>query len=100
MLHFPVFLDLKGRTALVLGTGEIAERKADLLRQAGAEIRFAERFSPGMLEGVAIAVGADAAEPELQALAEACRSRGIPVNVVDKPALCTALMPAIIDRDP
>jgi uroporphyrin-III C-methyltransferase/precorrin-2 dehydrogenase/sirohydrochlorin ferrochelatase len=100
MLHFPVFLDLKGRVALVLGTGEVAERKAAILRQAGAEIRFSASFAPALLDGCAIAIGADAAEPELAALAEACRARGVPVNVVDKPALCTALMPAIIDREP
>ena len=100
MLHFPVFLDLQGRVALVLGTGEVAERKAALLRQAGAEIRFAERFAPPLLEDCVIAIGADAAEPELQALAAACRARGLPVNVVDRPELCTALMPAIIDRAP
>ncbi|TCZ63669.1 siroheme synthase CysG [Roseicella aquatilis] len=100
MLQFPVFLDLQGRTALVLGTGEVAERKAAILRQAGAEIRFAAHFAPDLLEGCAIAIGADAEEPELRALAEACRARGIPVNVVDKPELCTALMPAIIDREP
>ena len=100
MRHFPVFLDLAGRTALVLGSGEVAERKAAPLREAGAEIRRAERFSPALLEGCAIAIGADAPEEELRALAEACRARGIPVNIVDKPALCTAIMPAIIDRDP
>ena len=41
MLHFPVFLDLRGRTVLVLGTGAVAERKAAPARQAGAMIRFA-----------------------------------------------------------
>ncbi|TDG29949.1 uroporphyrinogen-III C-methyltransferase [Paracraurococcus ruber] len=100
MQHFPIFLDLRGRIALVLGTGEVAARKAEPLRQAGAEIRLAARFDPALLEGCAIAIGADAELPDLEALAEACRARGIPVNVVDKPALCTALMPAIIDRDP
>lgn len=100
MLHFPVFLDLQGRVALVLGTGEVAERKADLLRQAGATLRFAERFAPELLEGCAIAIGADAEPAELHTLAAACRARGIPVNVVDRPALCTALMPSIIDRAP
>jgi len=100
MLHFPVFLDLRGRVALVLGTGEVAARKAALLREAGAEIRCAATFAPDLLADCAIAIGADAAEPELHALAAACRARGIPVNVVDRPALCTALMPAIIDRAP
>ncbi|SDB54008.1 siroheme synthase CysG [Belnapia rosea] len=100
MQHFPVFLDLQARPVLVLGAGEVAERKADLLRQAGAEIRFAVSFDAALLEGCALAIGADAPESELQALATACRARGIPVNVVDRPALCTALMPAIIDRAP
>ncbi|MBL6454094.1 uroporphyrinogen-III C-methyltransferase [Belnapia sp. T6] len=100
MQHFPVFLDLQARPVLVLGTGEVAERKADLLRQAGAEIRFAAAFEEALLDGCALAIGADAPEAELQALATACRARGIPVNVVDRPALCTALMPAIIDRAP
>ena len=99
MLHFPVFLDLKGRVALVLGTGEVAERKAAILRQAGAEIRFAPGFTPELLDGCAIAIGADAPEPELSPWPRPA-APGLPVNVVDKPALCTALMRAIIDRDP
>ncbi|MDN3567369.1 siroheme synthase CysG [Paeniroseomonas aquatica] len=100
MQHFPVFLDLQGRPVLVLGTGEVAERKAAAVREAGAAVRFAATFTPELLEGCALAIGADAAEAELQALAVACRARGVPVNVVDRPGLCTALMPAIIDRAP
>ncbi|MCO6416414.1 siroheme synthase CysG [Siccirubricoccus sp. KC 17139] len=100
MQHFPVFLDLAGRLALVLGEGEVAARKAALLRQAGAELRLAPRFSPELLDGVALAIGANAPEAELQALAEAARARGVPVNIVDRPALCTAILPAIIDRAP
>ncbi|MFC7693025.1 siroheme synthase CysG [Paeniroseomonas aquatica] len=70
------------------------------MREAGAAVRFAATFTPELLEGCALAIGADAAEAELQALAVACRARGVPVNVVDRPGLCTALMPAIIDRAP
>ncbi len=36
MRHFPAFLDLAGRPALVVGTGETAQRKAELLASAGA----------------------------------------------------------------
>ena len=100
MQHFPVFLDLRGQTALLLGHGEQAEAKATLLTAAGAEIRHAEHFTPALLEGIALAIGAGAAEADLAALAAACRARGIPVNVVDRPALCSALLPAIIDRAP
>ncbi len=100
MRHFPAFLDLRGRTVLLLGTGEVADRKAEPLARAGAVIRQAEAFAPELLDGVVLAVGADAPEEELRALSAAAQARGIPVNVVDKPALCSFITPAIIDRAP
>lgn len=100
MRQFPVFLDLAGRTVLVLGNGEVAARKAEPLRRAGAAIREAARFEPALVDGIALAIGADAPEEDLAALSAACMARGIPVNVVDRPALCSFLMPAIVNRDP
>ncbi len=99
MRHFPAFLDLTGRTALVLGKGEAVEAKAALLRQAGALLREAERFDPALLDGAALAVAAGAPEEDLQALHAACTARGLPVNVVDRPELCSFITPAIIRRD-
>ncbi len=98
--YFPAFLDLAGRRALVLGSGEVAARKAAALARAGAEVAVAAAFDPVLLRGCAIAVGADAPEAELRALSEAARAAGIPVNVVDRPALCSFITPAIVDRDP
>ncbi|MBW6398644.1 hypothetical protein KPL78_12335 [Roseomonas sp. HJA6] len=100
MRHFPAFLDLRGRHVLVLGAGEVAERKSAPLAAAGALIRRAGRFDPALLDGVVLAVGADAPEEDLLALSEAAQARGLPVNVVDRPALCSFIMPAIVDRDP
>ena len=100
MQHFPIFLDLRGRPALVLGHGEAADRKADLLRRAGADIRMAAQFAPDLLAGCALAIGADAPETDLQALAAAARAAGIPCNIVDRPELCSFIMPAIVERDP
>jgi uroporphyrin-III C-methyltransferase/precorrin-2 dehydrogenase/sirohydrochlorin ferrochelatase len=99
MRHFPAFLDLAGRRVLVLGTGEVATRKAELVSRAGAQVEFAECFDAALLDDCALAIGADAAEAELQALSHACRVRGVPVNIVDKPAICSFIMPAIVERD-
>lgn len=100
MRHFPVFLDVQGRRALVVGEGENAHRKASALRRAGAEVVCAALFEPGLLDGVCIAIGADAPDENLQALSTAAQACGIPVNVVDRPALCSFLSPAVVDRDP
>jgi uroporphyrin-III C-methyltransferase/precorrin-2 dehydrogenase/sirohydrochlorin ferrochelatase len=100
MRHFPVFLSLSGRRALVLGSGEVAHRKAAVLAEAGAEIVMRDRFDPADLAGCAVAVGADAAEAELVALSAAAQAIGIPVNCVDRPELCSFITPSVIDRDP
>src|ERR1700744_5822785 len=100
MRHFPVFMDLHGRHALVLGAGEVADRKAAELQAAGAQLRRATRFDPSLLDGCAIAIAAGAQDLDLQALAEAAKSAGIPVNVVDRPDLSSFITPATIDRAP
>lgn len=100
MRYLPVFLDVQGRRALVLGRGEIGERKAEALRRAGAEVVFADDFTPDLLDGCVLAIGADADEASLEALSAAARERCLPVNVVDRPALCSYITPAVVDRDP
>ena len=45
MRHFPAFLDLAGRPALVVGSGATAQRKAELLAAAGADVRTARPIS-------------------------------------------------------
>jgi uroporphyrin-III C-methyltransferase/precorrin-2 dehydrogenase/sirohydrochlorin ferrochelatase len=100
MRHLPAFLDLAGRRALVLGSGAMAERRARLLRAAGADVLVEPKFSEALLKGCAIAIGTDAPATDLLALSAAAQARGIPVNIVDRPELCSFIMPAIIDRNP
>jgi uroporphyrin-III C-methyltransferase/precorrin-2 dehydrogenase/sirohydrochlorin ferrochelatase len=118
MNHLPIFLNLKNKTCLVVGGGEIAVRKASVLLQAGAAVRIvaptlnpsfevppgseyiAERFQPFHLDGMALAIAAtnDIAVNEQVSLE--AKQRNIPVNVVDNPELCTFIMPSILDRSP
>ena len=106
---FPLFLDLDGRRALLLGDGEAAERRAASLLACGALPVRAVRFDEGMLDGCAIAVGAAEGEQRaadhplqsaLRAMAEAARARGIPCNVVDQPELGSFITPALVLRPP
>ena len=97
---FPVFLNLHGRSVLLLGDGEAADRRLATLVRAGAQVRRAIRFAPDLLDGVCLAIGAEAPEADLHALYADARTRGIPVNVVDRPALATFITPATVERLP
>jgi uroporphyrin-III C-methyltransferase / precorrin-2 dehydrogenase / sirohydrochlorin ferrochelatase len=100
MRHYPLFMDLKQRRALVVGSGEVAERKAEALRRCGALVDIHPAFDPCALDGCALAVGAEAPEVDLRALSAEARARGIPVNIVDRAELCSFITPSVIDRDP
>ena len=103
MQYFPVFLNLTDRRVLVIGDGEAAERKAGALRRAGGLVSTAAHFGPddhALLDDCALVIGADAPEAELAALSAAAQARGIPVNIVDNPPLCSYITPSVIDRAP
>ena len=100
MRHFPIFMELHGRRALVLGAGEAADRKTELLQRCGADVVRVTRFDPSQLDQCAVAIAAEAPEADIDALVQAANARGIPVNVVDRPALCSFITPAVVDRSP
>lgn len=122
MDYLPIFLDLKGKTGLVVGGGDVGARKATLLINAGAWVTVVEpgeltgsfaalrdtdrvihrreTFRPEHLDGVELAFAATADDAINQAVFEAARARHLPVNVVDKPEVCSFIMPSIIDRSP
>jgi uroporphyrin-III C-methyltransferase/precorrin-2 dehydrogenase/sirohydrochlorin ferrochelatase len=121
MDFLPIFMNLKGRACLVVGGGEVAARKVDLLRSVGAAVSvvapgLCERlqdeagagrvthhervFAGSDLDGKVLVVAATndpAVNREVSRLAQAHR---VPVNVVDQPELCSFIMPSILDRSP
>ena len=100
MRHYPIFMDLHERRVLVIGRGEVADRKAEALRRCGALVEVYPAFDPRALDGCALAIGAEAPEADLRALSSEARARGIPVNIVDRTELCSFITPSVIDRDP
>ena len=101
MKHLPLFFDLAGRRVVVMGEGPAAERRADLVRSAGADVRRIASPTVSSLDfrgaaAVFIATGDADRDAAAQKIA---RSVGVPVNVADRPALCDFILPAIVDRD-
>ncbi|MDA1075431.1 MAG: bifunctional precorrin-2 dehydrogenase/sirohydrochlorin ferrochelatase, partial [Proteobacteria bacterium] len=121
MDYLPLFADLKGRPCLVVGGGNVAARKIDLLLRAGADVTVvAPQVSDGVdalvkagqiqritrayrdqdIERQVLVIGATNSIDVNRSVYERCLEVNIPVNVVDQPALCTVIFPGIVDRSP
>ena len=120
MQTYPLFMKLSGQPVVLVGAGEAACQKLRLLRATGAQIQlFAPVPSPDLattitmndtvthhdhwpgpehLKGAALVVAASGVSRINTGVALAAKAWRIPVNVVDRPELCTVLTPAIIDR--
>jgi uroporphyrin-III C-methyltransferase/precorrin-2 dehydrogenase/sirohydrochlorin ferrochelatase len=118
---FPIFLALRDSSALVVGGGAVALRKTRQLLEAGCSVSIvaphcdrefeawisegrvsyrAVRFEPEMVVGHRLVIAATD-DPELNRLvAQSANRFGVLVNVVDDPALCSFIMPAVVDRSP
>jgi uroporphyrin-III C-methyltransferase/precorrin-2 dehydrogenase/sirohydrochlorin ferrochelatase len=121
MDYFPIFLTLKNQDCLVVGAGEIAARKIELLARAGAKITVVAKkisphvsnleascklsllqksFTPDDLNGFKLVVSATDNRETNQLVAKTADELNILVNVVDNQDLCSFIFPAIIDRSP
>lgn len=94
MHQLPIFLNLAGRTVVLVGEGEAAAAKARLIERVGG------RIVPVWEQGATIAFVALDDETAARATADELRARGLLVNVVDRPDLCDFTTPAIVDRAP
>jgi precorrin-2 dehydrogenase/sirohydrochlorin ferrochelatase len=98
---FPAFFPLSGRTVAIAGSGEAAEAKLRLFAGSPATLRRLEgeaALKPASYAGAALAFVASADDAFAEAAAGAARAAHVPVNVVDRPALCDFTTPAVIDR--
>ena len=119
MAYYPIFLELKGRPCVVIGGGQIAYRKAQALVSCGAKVTVVSpRLGTGLqrlartkkvrwhkqafqaihLKGAQLVIAAtDDQSVNEQAAAEAER-RGIWINVVDQPRLCSFILSSVVRR--
>ncbi len=121
MDYFPVFLDLKNRRCLLVGGGDVATRKGRMLAKAGAILRVVapeistelcelvaqcqgelllREYQAGDINDCVLAVAATDIHVLNEKISADAKQINIPVNVVDTPALCTYITPAVIDRSP
>ncbi len=115
----PILLDLRDRPAVVVGGGEVAERKIAALLVAGARVtvvspRVTDRigewagagrlrlerreYRAGDLGGARLAYVATGDARVNRAAREEADAAGAWLNVADEPALCDFFVPAVVRR--
>ncbi len=120
MRSFPVFLNFDRKPPLVVGGGELAAVKARLLlkRAPGIDLAAGTELAPELaalvaagvvtvlaprpgvteLRGRPLVISATEDDAEDARVAAIARALGVPVNVPDRPELCSFALPAIVDR--
>lgn len=119
MRYYPIYLDIKDKPCVVIGGGEVAERKVLSLLNAGAmvtvispsitdvlkgvsgdgRIEINERsYQEGDLKGAFIAYAATDNEEINRKIAEEAHKGGVLLNVVDKPEMCDFIVPSVVER--
>jgi uroporphyrin-III C-methyltransferase/precorrin-2 dehydrogenase/sirohydrochlorin ferrochelatase len=121
MKFLPVFMKLTNRPCLVVGGGKMAARKVTLLLRSSARITLvspelcdemealvnegkieylAREYRQGDIDEKILVIAATNRQEINEEVSRLAGEHRIPVNVVDQPALCSFIIPSIINRDP
>ena len=121
MDHLPIFINIRKKPCLVIGGGDIALRKINILLKAQAKV---DCLSPLFCKGIknlskdghitlinkifdqtdikdySIIIAATDDSSVNSSISAIAQVKKIPVNVVDSPELSSFIMPSIVDRSP
>ncbi len=120
MDYFPIFTNLSEKHCLLVGGGDVAERKLSLLLDAGARVTLVApsinesiksmnmaslnlieaNYNSRLMNAIDLVIAATDDQVLNETISLDAAERHIFVNVVDSPNLCTFIVPAIIDRSP
>jgi precorrin-2 dehydrogenase/sirohydrochlorin ferrochelatase len=119
MAKYPIFLELSGRRAVIIGGGAVAVRKAQPLLAAGARLVIVaehvddmltalcarseaelvkSKYSKNYLAGAVLAIAATNNRQLNKQIYKDCQELEILCNVVDQPELCDFFVPAVVKR--
>ncbi|RLB40821.1 MAG: bifunctional precorrin-2 dehydrogenase/sirohydrochlorin ferrochelatase [Deltaproteobacteria bacterium] len=119
MKYYPIFVDIRGSKVVVVGGGEVAERKVKTLLECGADIYLIAKviggelkvlvengkvnylgpdFHDAYLDGSSLVIAATSDSELNRRVSNAAKARNIFVNAVDQPEDCTFIVPSIVAR--
>ena len=121
MDHLPIFINIRKKPCIVIGGGDIALRKINLLLKAQAKVDclspsfsrdiknlskdghitlINKSFDQTDIKDYSIIIAATDDKSVNSLISSIAQVKKIPVNVVDSPELSSFIMPSIVDRSP
>ena len=119
MKYYPIYLDLRDRFCLIVGGGQVAERKTLTLLEAGANVRvispsltqklqelsqsgkiihLPKTFDDKDLTGALLVIAATDSWEVNTSIGRLCKKRNILVNVVTPPDESSFIVPSVVER--
>jgi len=119
MKYYPTCLNISERKCVVVGGGDVAERKVTRLLEAGADVEVVGKFLTHKLEtmksegkikhiaadyredfinGAFLVIGATDRDDVNERIYLDARAKGIIVNIVDSPDRCDFTLPSVVQQ--
>jgi precorrin-2 dehydrogenase/sirohydrochlorin ferrochelatase len=119
MKYYPVNLDMTNKRCVVVGGGDIAERKVERLLECGARVTVVSKsLTPALkarkktgqmdhidrdyedqaLDGAFMVIGATDRNDVNERISKDAMARGLLVNIVDDPDRCNFILPSLVQQ--
>jgi len=119
MKYYPVYIDISKSKCVVVGGGEVAERKVKRLLECDADVvvvgngltpkleamkndgsisHIPDNYQSDYIEGARLVIGATNSDEINKRIYRDSRKRGILVNIVDDPAKCDFIVPSVLQQ--
>ena len=119
MKYYPVNLDMTNKRCVVVGGGEIAERKVERLLECGAQVTVVSKsltpvlkarkktgqmdhidrdYEDQALDGAFMVIGATDRNDVNERISKEAMARGLLVNIVDDPDRCNFILPSLVQQ--
>ncbi|NNG01554.1 MAG: bifunctional precorrin-2 dehydrogenase/sirohydrochlorin ferrochelatase [Desulfobacteraceae bacterium] len=119
MRYYPILLDIKDRSCLVVGGGRVGTRKVGTLLKCGARVTVVSReftdhlfslntdgkialrrggYESADLDGMFMVIGATDDMILNQKIHDDAEQRNMLCNIADKPDVCNFILPSIVHR--
>ncbi|MCX5840275.1 MAG: bifunctional precorrin-2 dehydrogenase/sirohydrochlorin ferrochelatase [Deltaproteobacteria bacterium] len=119
MKYYPVNLNMTNKRCVVVGGGDIAERKVERLLECGAQVTVVSKsltpllkarkktgqmdhidrdYEDQALDGAFMVIGATDQNDVNERISKDAMARGLLVNIVDDPDRCNFILPSLVQQ--